>query len=453
LIPYYYSIVALGVVYVLVRSGINRLSLFVVLIFWEGLFGFLGVINIYKIMVFAYALVILSQNKWTQSYKDKYINLFFLLFSIFFWISYLLYGGNLITILSQYGFKYGMVFLIYHGFKEFFSSAQRREYFKRLLLRVLTIQIILSVIKIIIIGFPVETNVGSITYGAGGTAVVIPIIGLIFYWVINNNGNFRIKNWLYVSSLLIVAIASGKRSPMILFPLCIAILFISGHEKFKISRVIKYLPIAITLSFILFYFGLRLLPSLNPDQKVWGRFDPQYTLDYVLIYNFGTDELGKIEQAEEGRGASLFLLFKPNELNLKNIIEILFGKGIYKTATKSSGRFLGGRAYGIDHQGLLGTFIYVIYSLGYAGFLSMLCFSLALLNSIKQNNIKYILIGFYVYEFFLYANQVVFSNASAVLVVFVCHYCGMFVNSSPDFKFDKVKIEPHENIVYPPCNS
>ena len=58
----------------------------------------------------------------------------------------------------------------------------------------LSVQISISTFKIFLEGFEFEYEglVGSMSYGGGGPAVVIPIIALIFYWVIKN-GSF-IKN-------------------------------------------------------------------------------------------------------------------------------------------------------------------------------------------------------------------------------------------------------------------
>jgi len=359
---YYYTIVFLSALYVFHKSGVNRLSILIVLIFWEGLFDYFGVLNYYKILIVIYALLLFSQKilkKYTVN--ERYINIFFLLFSVSFWLSYFIHGGELITILSQYGFKYGMAFLLYHGLKDIIVNDTIRKYLKILLLNILTIQVVLSVFKIIIIGYPVEYHVGSMVHGSGGIAVVMPILGLIFYWVIKN-GKFTSKDWIFACSFMLIAIASGKRSPVFLFPLILLLLFFNGHIRYRLSRIFKYAPVLIPVVLILFYTGLRLVPSLNPKGKVWGSFDLKYAVDYSLIYTFGTTELNDTSQMISGRGGSLFLLFSPERISLNNPTKVFFGKGLYEVAVAVHNRFLGGKAYGINYIGLMGEPIRIVYA-------------------------------------------------------------------------------------------
>ena len=115
----------------------------------------------------------------------------------------------------------------------------------------------------------------------------------------------------------------------------------------------------------LFYFESEPM-QLNPENSNWGSFNLEYVTDYMFEYNFGTSKVYEINETDitSGRGGSLFLLFQPGKIGLRNAKEILFGRGIVDYALSPEGRFVGGKAYGIEHYGLLSSAVIVIYSLG-----------------------------------------------------------------------------------------
>ncbi|MCZ7611059.1 MAG: hypothetical protein M5U17_12955 [Ignavibacterium sp.] len=97
---YYYILVFIGMLYTFYKVGINKTSFLIVMIFWAGLFEYLGeiidpiVTNLYKILVviiaisFTWLKILRNKTKY-----DNKLNFIFILFSISFWVSYLLYGG------------------------------------------------------------------------------------------------------------------------------------------------------------------------------------------------------------------------------------------------------------------------------------------------------------------------------------------------------------------------
>lgn len=427
----YYSFVLLGFFYVLSKVGTNKLGLFVVFIFWAGLFSYLGdtIFNIYKIIMVLYALYLFFGKiliRYTR--HEKYVNIIFILFSVSFWISYSLSGGNIITILSQYGFKYGLVFLIYHGIKDILVNQGKRQYLKEVLLQILYIQVFLSIAKILIFGFDYETNVGSMVYGAGGLAVVIPIDALFFYWLIRE-GKITSKEWIIICSFFIIAIASGKRAPVILFPFFILLLVGFSKGSIRLFTILKYVPFFL----VLLYVGVKLTPTLSPDNKLFGSFSIPYIVDYSLRYNFGTSDPDLIfseDYESAGRGGSIVLLAQPKKLGLSGFKEVMFGKGLYETATKARGRFLGGKAYGIEHIGSVGENNKVLYALGYSGLIFMVIFSVLILSTIRNRTFRTIILIFYLWEFLIYGNQVIFSNHSAVFIVFISFYSNTIYNNT-----------------------
>jgi hypothetical protein len=428
--PYYYSIVLIGLLYALYKLGLNKITILFILIFWEGFFAYFGstIFNIYKIVVPVYTALIFSKNVfYTNQRNDLVVNIFFIGFTVVFWTSYLINGGEILTILSQFFFKYSVVFFLYHGFKDIQVNMHKRNQTIDGLLLIVILQVVFSIAKIFTFGI-YEIYVGSVARAGGGLAVVIPILSLIFYWLIKNKG-FKRNDWFVVVSFFLIAIASGKRAPVLLFPVIALLLVFYVKGSFRFSTLVKYIP----LFLVIFYIGVRLTPSLNPDRQIWGSFDFNYFVEYSLVYNFGAvdfEEIFSESYQSHGRGGSIFVFFDAKRLGLDSTAEFLFGNGLYETAQSKHGRFLGGAGYGVDHVGLMGESVRIVYSLGYLGFLSMFLFSLSLFRSISNNKFASIMIGFYLWEFFLYNNLVVFSNSSALLLVVIIHYSNLVLKPS-----------------------
>jgi hypothetical protein len=340
----------------------------------------------------------------------------------------MLNGGKIFTILSQYLYKYGFVFLIYHGIKDITYDQNKIEFLKNLILQILYIQVLLSILKILLYGFGVERTVGSINYSSGGMAVILPILGLIFYWIITS-GIFKAKDWLLVCSLLIIAIASEKRSPIILFPLFILLLFFYVRKNFRLIRIVKYFP----LVFLIFYVGLRITPSFNPEHKIGGSFDIKHAVNFIIKYNFGTtnkDLIYSENYENSGRGGSLLLPLYPEKLALHDLEEKLLGKGIYEVATLKYGRFLGGNRYGIEHAGLVGAINKELYSIGYLNVIFLILFSLMIIKTIKYKRFRITILVLYFWSLFLYGNQLFISNASTIIIIYICFYSYFIYNSN-----------------------
>jgi len=437
---YYYIIVFLSMLYAFKKVGFNKISFLIILIFWEGLFQYIdrtfelsnNLYNVYKIIVVVYATYITGNRLFElKTKRELYLNLIFLLFSIAFWISYFINGGKIITILSQYLYKYGLVFILFHYFKDLISKEKKRKYVKNVVLKVLYIQIFLSIVKFIITlpdqirtGYNIEAIVGSVSAGGAGLAVVLPIVGLIFYWLIKN-GNFNRKDWLIAISFIMISIASMKRQPIILFPIFLYLLFSYVKKGIAFFSSLKYIPLVL----FMFFIGVKLNPIFNPENKVWGSFDPIFMRNSISRYYFGTDDIDYLLRGNFatgiGRGGGVIFIFSPSKLKLKSLDEVLFGKGRYEVAVERYGRFTKfSYNYGLDQRGLIGEAAALIYSFGYLGAGLLIFFAVYLIKSCKNKRIGVVLLIYYLWDFFFYYNQVVYSNQSAIVVL-----CTIFMSS------------------------
>jgi hypothetical protein len=427
----YFSFVFLGLLYTFYKVGITRISILIIFVFWEGLFDYLdtifgmGILNGYKIAIVAYAVSLLFKKgfRFVTNKNDLAVNVTFLLFSASFWISFYFYRGEINTILSQYLYKFSFVWIAYHYLKDITYNIPKREYVKNVLLTILYVQIAVSAFKIFLMGFGFEGLVGSMSFGGGGPAVVIPIMALIFYWLIRNS-RFNKKDWIIAVLILTIAIASGKRQPILIYPAVLFSLFVFVSQSGRFSMFLKYLPIA----FVFFYIGVRMNSSVTPEGKVGGSFDISYVGDYVTKYYFGTSQAGEVLKGDNqgsGRGAGILLYFNPEKLTLQSNKELLFGKGLYEVAVNKHGRFTagGGRSdYGIQHSGLIGEVGALLYSLGYVGTIFMLLMAGTIIFSIKNKRLAWIVFLYFLWDSFFYYNQMLFFNSSALIVLTIVFY-------------------------------
>ena len=150
LLNIYFIIVFLTMIFAFVKVGINKTSLFIILVFWEGLFQYLGFItnsdfhNYYKIAIVLYLLALIFQKDYISislNKKNKNIIIAYLIFVVIFWISYFLRGGKIITIFSQFLYKFSFVFLAFLYFYAYIKDQSRLNYFKKVLLTVISLQI------------------------------------------------------------------------------------------------------------------------------------------------------------------------------------------------------------------------------------------------------------------------------------------------------------------------
>lgn len=435
----YYIFVVIGSIHFVYKYRSSRIVLFLLLIFWEGLFGFLGNVglfnhNLYKIIVFGYAVILFGPNVFKKKTKtDIFINTAFLLFSVFYWITYLLNRQPFFTVASQYGFGYATPFLFYHGIKDMLISNKKTNYLLSVFLYIIVLQLIFSVLKIITFGVLTESIVGSFQGAGGGTAVFLPVLSYLLFYLYKN-GQFTLKDWLIIFSFFIVCLASAKRAPVFLLPLIILLTLIFVKKSFSLNAVFKYLPIAL----IILYIGLRSIPSLNPEGSTWGSFNIKYAIEYAFSYNTLLEDREDLDsESIGGRGGGIFLVLKPELLNLNTLNEKLFGRGVVELVTQKYGKFIGGSEYGLIHEGGVSAGIQKIWMLGYLGFISYLLLLVSYLSIIRNKKFLFVFSVLLIYDFFIYGDILFRQNAIAALSIFIC----LFAAQKEILKLTKIKFK------------
>lgn len=267
----------------------NPLNWTLILIWFPRIFDFFGknAQNMYKIMVLMaviYCYVHYRAKRMHTSTKDRLFTTGFIIFSISLFISsFWTANDSPIMVLSQYS-RYLVVYLMYFVLREAIEKRNRQDELLQLLMRILSLQIIFAIIRFALHPHPVEAMVGSLCVQSGGYGTMLPLVGFVLFWIYRK-GELKGRDWLYVIGLLFVGFVSYKRTVMILLPMVVAIFFVYVRG-IKISKYVLWGIFALPL---LLYLALRLMPSLNPENKVWGSFDLEYAWNYANTYQFGKE--------------------------------------------------------------------------------------------------------------------------------------------------------------------
>jgi hypothetical protein len=282
------------------------------------------------------------------------------------------------------------------------------------------IQIILSFVKVVVIG-PMESIVGSLSFNGGAIAAIIPILGFVFIWMYRK-GNLLKNDWFFIFGLVFVGFVNYKRAIWFILPFFMG-LFLFYVQRRKIKR---YLFILAFLIPSLIYLGIRLNPTLNSEQKIWGSFDLKYALNYAREYSFGEPETAEKEKVFIGRGgATNYLISKiiSGDLTKTDI----FGKGLalmYVEGAKNEEYFV--EQYNINSIGSANGFFQFYVVFGFLGTLFTFLFVFSILRKVKNKRVLIALACIFIWEFFLYTGVLLREPALSLLFVYFIVYSNHF---------------------------
>jgi len=420
LLPYYYAIGIILALYILKKFKFNKEAIFIVFAFYEGFFHYLSHYaelfeEIYKIGIVLFALYLFLFN-YLQINKNKYEQLFSFVFftiGILYIHSIFVNEDSILMNLSQYLRKHGVPFLFYFWVKKYRYSKIKMEWYAKLFIWLLMVQIILNVWKYFLFGFG-ESLVGSISYRGGAPGNVIPVLGFFLIWI-RTKGILKKRDWIFVILLfLTMAIIGNKRS--IWFTMSLMMLytfFVTGGYSIQLGKLLKYAPLII----LLFYVGVKSNPSLNPEQSRWGTFDINYIYTYAFSYLFGEKE--SEEYMSHGRGgANVYYL--NNVLTDLNSSKGYLGYGVEEIKTMGYEQF----SEEVDHSytGGVSAFVSNFIMLGLIGTISIFLFGALIARQTKNNKFFFGLLAFLAFDYFLFYNSTITINADALLFVFIAFY-------------------------------
>jgi hypothetical protein len=412
----YWLIVLITFAYILYKYRRSSFCILIILFFYSGLAASFGkaIENPFKILLVLFSIYLLIKYKGLQQlkYRDKLLLGAFIVFSVSFLTSVTVNGGYFTLIFSQYG-KYLSPILIYLIFTSI-QSKRSQDILKLsfLFLSLISIQIVLSILKLILIGIH-ESIVGSVAYSGGGLATPVPLFGFIILWLYRR-GVFKAKDWIFVFLLLIIGFASNKRAIWFIMPFFIFLFVYYIPRRISIKQLIYYIP----LIPIIFYLGVRLNPFLNVEGKIGGTFNFQYTIDYIMSYSFGSStDISEIKTGE-GRASATFLLINKLFSDKPLILNDFIGYGLEEIYTVDYEQF-NDIKFGLSSKGAAsGVFQTYIVS-GFLGIIVTIGLMLAILNLVTEKRLRYTLGLLLIWDYFFYSGLILRNQVLLIMLFYI----------------------------------
>ncbi len=437
-----YYLIALGLMLWMVWR--YRQSLFLLLLLLLAFNGPLSyflpsgpqIMRVVTTIIATYLLVRYNVFKHWEQLKALVIS--FVLLSIYFlFVSLIKWQDGLLFTFAQYS-KYYVPFACYLLFAVWMVKyPQSLEYINVFFRELIYIQILSGVLKAIMLNMHFwEGMVG--TFGqpqGGGVGTSFPLVALA--WVcVNTNMNIKgWKSWAFLAGLLLIGIMTGKRAVVVLFPLFF-ILFALYVARKKYPKMVMTV---IVLAPLLFYFGLRLTPSLNPEKKVWGSFDIEYALNYGKDYSMGeTDQYGNREKGVGRVGATLLMWEWIKDVDNYDT-HSWFGHGVERIFRSNDFEHYYDKDYnfGINHRGSMTGAVMWYLAFGLIGLILFMLYYWFFFKIVKYQRLRFALYGMVMFDFILYNAQMIREPFVCVLLIFVMYYSrlkytnkGTFVGTS-----------------------
>ena len=420
-----------------------RSSAFLLLMLCMGFEGTLtywvpGLISQYMRMIYTLWItyLVFKLDAWSVI-KGKMLVLLwtFVVFSAYFiWDALYMNDDTFLMTFSQYSMYYVpfaalLVFGYYHH-----RNPTNTVYCNKFFTEFILIQIISGVVKFILLpGHMLEGMVGTFGgIGGGGAGTSFPLVALA--WVLLNS-NMDIKgwkSWLFVAGLMMVGIATGKRAVIFLFPVFFLILAMYvARKRYKRGVVIS----TILIVPLFFYFGLRLTPSLNPEKKFWGSFDPEYALNYAEDYSMGVEN----KQGDRGEGNGRVGAVK---LMLKRIVDIdnysqeyWFGNGLARLYAPPRHFHYSGRKdnFGVNGRGAMTGFVLLYLAIGIIGIIMFFVYYWNFFIPVKYWRLRLCLYALVMFDFIFYNAQCLREPIMQLILIFIMYYSQ--IQYLPDGKF------------------
>lgn len=197
-----------------------------------------------------------------------------------------------------------------------------RDFNYHLVIFFFALQIPASFVKLLVFGGPeIEDHIGTVSLYQGSMTTLIAGIGAAYSF----SKYLHTRKNLYLLVILLFIMFSqigGKRMVLFLIPCIMIIQFFiyTKQVKIKITRYLVLLPVIISFLMFLTYFIVRLNPSFNREEVVWGSFDLGYAMSFVFDYS-----VRDLNQFDMSRNEALmyFLEYMSNQ----SVSTILFGHG------------------------------------------------------------------------------------------------------------------------------
>lgn len=410
----YYGLIIVTYIVFFKKIRFTNLTILLLLVFNRGIIQLIDpTVFSYKIISSLLILVIFFKNhkkiRFSKRIKGILITALVFFFTIF--LSYIINGNKLLIAVLQLREEFfAILLLVVLNLTKLKKSDI--DYYLELILKLIGFQIIFSIYKLLIIGFR-ENIVGSITNEGGDAAVYLALLGLVIYWIHRGNKFSLRRDWPFVLSLLIIPMLSDKRAIWLIYPFVLVYILYKKSNRVNYSKI---LPIMLLIP-ILIYFGFRFNPSFNPEKKLWGSFDFNYAINFILNYSGVSEDKMQADYNEGRLGTAIsigsqcisnldsihswigYTVSREGKVGIDDSIAIGYGLKGYGALLAAIGKFL-------IMYGLLGTL-----------FCMMLNIKIAQLIGVKKNRRIFIIL--FLWDFIFYSGIFSLSIFSVIVISLV----------------------------------
>ena len=367
--------------------------------------------NIYQIVMLIWGILLVSRTRFNERIvQHKIAFLLFILYGLYFFFSMLfLHGDNPMLTVAQFSkLLIAVCFLLV--MKEMITNGEMESLFW-VFWDLVVLQIVFSLFKMVLIGGYLEGWVGSLSgLNGGGMGTSLPLLGLVLFAL---KTDLKIKSFqdvIFLIGLLLIGFATGKRAVWILFPALFLLLGLYAYRHNIANKVF----ITLLVVPLVFYAGLRLSPTLNPEKEVGGSFDPDFALSYGLKYSAGIDNGHQDVQSGVGRIGALTWMW---QRLAKMDRSTLFGSGleymIYADHEDYSNQFY---YQGIRSRGNITGIINMFMTSGLTGVILYILFILSLFWH-NKSRLGQVLMVVSLFDFILY-NATILTTSSLLTLTF-----------------------------------
>ena len=300
----------------------------------------------------------------------------------------------------DYGFPFIIFFLSSFLFSlyENFSEGKVRLHVKNLIY----ISLFGVCMKLLLHGVDEGFLIGFLSMTAGELAFLFPCFMLIFICDMYKGNTTRL---LFFVLLFLFGIINEKRSIVFFMPLIYVYYQGFSWKSLNVTRVV--------MIFTCYCFAISLIPSLNVDNKIFGRVDLVYPFQYALEYLTATydgglqgDEAEALVNTNSQFGRIAVLQGIYHWLDDISITRILYGHGMGTfTLSQSAGNYFDDTMFRLlGFRGTLSTFLLIFLDSGVLALLFFLLFMYSYLSFIfRFKSINYALLLIILYDTFLYS--------------------------------------------------
>lgn len=377
--------------------------------------------TIWQIGTLVWALILyFKYSPYKTALKKQVLTIVFISYCIVFLISSLIVNQDSIILAVRQLSKDIIPFVLFLVAAKVMQNHDHVKILNFLFLRLIIAQIVFNIVKLLIFTQTHEGLVGSLTgLHHGGPGTSFPLLGLI-YIALNTKMSLKTKDVLMIAGLLFVGVMAGKRAVILIFPVLFFLLSIYVYRH----HFAKKLIISLMAIPILFYLGLRITPSLNPEYRVWGSFDPEHAWNYTLRYSSGIESPGEEVVKGHGRIGALVLVYEQLKSSQRpeDIEKTLFGYGHEYFVGVRDVYMDSDYWWGIRGRGAITEVLVKYFSTGLVATILYLTYILIMLSYVKNTRLKHVIIFTVLVDFILYNGTILTFPALFVMLIFGIFY-------------------------------